>query len=418
MKKAIHTLLLFLLVVPPLFAQKGRFEVRFAVKSVDCAAARADILVQVRSSHRDSTFLLGDANYRFNYDPQKIRNPRLLSQDNFSSAAPANDPNYLPQDLTGSAAGPTRGLVSLNVSFSNTGTGARRVGTEWMTVACLRFELIDTRLVSTNCFGLTWNTNRDFPVTGMNEIVLEGGGKFRSQPVAPSGIFANTQICLSQVCAPPKIDLSLTKRVSNARPAVGEVVSYTLAATNSGAVEATGVEVTDLLPAGLEFQGAAGAGTYTPSTGRWLVGRVAVGSTVSLVIRAKVTAGGPVFNKAEVTRANEPDTDSTPGNANVQEDDFAIVCLTTPLTICPGDEYQLTLPAEYTGIQWFRNGSPIAGATAATLTVTQAGTYSFLLQNGTCPAEGCCPAIFEEGACCKPVICVPVTIKRTRKARL
>ena len=50
-------------------------------------------------------------------------------------------------------------------------------------------------------------------------------------------------------------------------------VTLTTGVVNNGPNDATGVEITDLLPAGLTFQSAnIGAGTYNELTGRWSVG--------------------------------------------------------------------------------------------------------------------------------------------------
>ena len=60
---------------------------------------------------------------------------------------------------------------------------------------------------------------------------------------------------------PEQADLALGKTVSDARPNVGDTVTFTVTLTNLGPDPATGVQVTDLLPAGLTFASA------TPSQG-------------------------------------------------------------------------------------------------------------------------------------------------------
>ena len=68
-------------------------------------------------------------------------------------------------------------------------------------------------------------------------------------------------------------DLSVTKTVSNATPNVGDQITFTVTLTNSGPDAATGVQVTDLLPAGLTFVSATPSqGTYDSATGLWDVG--------------------------------------------------------------------------------------------------------------------------------------------------
>jgi len=63
-------------------------------------------------------------------------------------------------------------------------------------------------------------------------------------------------------------DLSVTKTVSDATPNVGDQITFTVTLNNAGPDDATGVQVTDLLPAGLSFVSATpGQGTYDSNTG-------------------------------------------------------------------------------------------------------------------------------------------------------
>ena len=56
---------------------------------------------------------------------------------------------------------------------------------------------------------------------------------------------------------------------------MGDTITYTVTLSNNGPNTATGVQVTDLLPAGLSFVSATPSqGTYDPGTGLWTVGTV------------------------------------------------------------------------------------------------------------------------------------------------
>ncbi|HZA24947.1 MAG TPA: DUF11 domain-containing protein [Dehalococcoidia bacterium] len=71
-------------------------------------------------------------------------------------------------------------------------------------------------------------------------------------------------------------DLSLTKAVDNANPNEGDPMTFTFNLSNAGPNPATGVQVTDLLPAGATLASATpsqetydsvtGSGTWEPST--------------------------------------------------------------------------------------------------------------------------------------------------------
>ena len=111
----------------------------------------------------------------------------------------------------------------------------------------------------------------------------------------------------------PTSDVSLSKTVDNTNPAVGSNVVFTLVATNNGPSQATGVAVTDLLPAGYTYVSStppAGT-TYNPTTGLWNIGTITNAATTTLTITATVNATGPYANAASI---NGTENDPTPGN--------------------------------------------------------------------------------------------------------
>ncbi|MCV9930207.1 gliding motility-associated C-terminal domain-containing protein [Flavobacterium sp. LS1R49] len=111
----------------------------------------------------------------------------------------------------------------------------------------------------------------------------------------------------------PTSDRSLVKTVDNANPAVGSNVVFSLAATNNGPSDSTGVTVTDQLPAGYTYVSSnAPLGTnYDPSSGLWTIGTLTNGTTSTLTITATVNATGPYANTATITGT---ENDPTPGN--------------------------------------------------------------------------------------------------------
>ena len=137
----VWSLLCFGLVSTIASAQNGQYDVRFAIKNFDCVHDSVTIQVQVKSHDAAHTFLMGDANYRFDYDPRVIKNPSIISQENFSNQAPANNGNYNGQNLNGSSAGLTLGTVSLNTIYGGGGIAAQTVPITWTTVSCIRFKV-------------------------------------------------------------------------------------------------------------------------------------------------------------------------------------------------------------------------------------------------------------------------------------
>ncbi|MEO0532889.1 MAG: gliding motility-associated C-terminal domain-containing protein, partial [Cyanobacteria bacterium P01_A01_bin.123] len=114
---------------------------------------------------------------------------------------------------------------------------------------------------------------------------------------------------------------SLTKTVDNLNPDVNTNVVFTLTVTNDGPNDATNVQVTDILPSGFTYDSDDGAGTYNNGTGLWNVGTVTSGTSTTLNITASVNTTGIYTNVAEVTDQDQVDSDSTPNNGVLSEDD-------------------------------------------------------------------------------------------------
>jgi len=86
-------------------------------------------------------------------------------------------------------------------------------------------------------------------------------------------------------------DMVVTKIVNNSTPNVGSNVTFTIAATNNGPLNNTGVVVNDLLPAGLTYVShTASGGTYVPGTGVWTIGALNASASRTLTLTATVTA--------------------------------------------------------------------------------------------------------------------------------
>jgi uncharacterized repeat protein (TIGR01451 family) len=127
------------------------------------------------------------------------------------------------------------------------------------------------------------------------------------------------------------IDLAVTKTVDDPAPNEGGTVVYTVALTNNGPDTATGVEVTDLLPAGVTFvTSATTQGTYVSGTGVWAVGSILNAASDTLSITATVdagTGGTTIVNTASITSADQADpnpaNDSDTASITVQGVDLA-----------------------------------------------------------------------------------------------
>ena len=131
---------------------------------------------------------------------------------------------------------------------------------------------------------------------------------------------------VSLTALPPSADLSLTLAAGTPSPTIGGTLTYTLTVTNSGPSATSGVEVIDLLPAGVTYNSSSATlGSYDSGSGTWTIGALASGQTVTLSIVVTVDQSGLIRNTAEVGASTVPDPDSTPANASGSEDDESAV---------------------------------------------------------------------------------------------
>ena len=216
------------------------------------------------------------------------------------------------------------------------------------------------------------------------------------------------------------INLRLHKAISNSAPVIGDVVTYSLVVANApGSTTATNVSVKDqLLGDGVTYVpnsasalrgNATFASVFSASaiTGTWTIPSIAPGDSVVVVMKATVVSRGVWFNTAEIASADQKDSNSTPNNGSLLEDDFGAVCFSVPLLWYPGDEFTVTIPSGYKQIVWYRNETPISTSAVSTslaqvntdgsLTIKSPGTYRFEVAQNGCPSSGCCPVQVNQG---------------------
>lgn len=230
----------------------------------------------------------------------------------------------------------------------------------------------------------------------------------------------NAQNCTVQ------IDLALRKSINTKVAQIGDELTYTVKVFNQLNTAATGVEVMDSIATTVQFvtgsfAASRGNATITGNVIKWIIGGIAAnpganGDTVTLVYKVKAIQEGIHLNTAEISKTNEKDVDSTPGNGKAGEDDIETQCFTVPIKLCPSEKVQASVPGNLTNVQWFKNGSTTSIASGNTVLLSEVGTYTFTATNQTCPANGCCPVIIEPGTnCCPADFCVPFTVKKTKK---
>jgi uncharacterized repeat protein (TIGR01451 family) len=118
--------------------------------------------------------------------------------------------------------------------------------------------------------------------------------------------------------SPQQADLAVSKTVDNATPRLGDTVNFTVKLTDTGPSNATGVQVTDLLPTGLTFISSNPTqGSYNPATGLWNVGAVADGADATLVVQARVVSPGTETNSATISHTDQFDPNAGNNTSSV-----------------------------------------------------------------------------------------------------
>jgi uncharacterized repeat protein (TIGR01451 family) len=127
-------------------------------------------------------------------------------------------------------------------------------------------------------------------------------------------------------------DLQLAKAAA-ATVAQGADLTYTLTVTNAGPDAATGVRVTDRLPAGVTFRSASSGCTNQSGTVTCTVGGLAAGgsATRTITVRVGATTTGTITNEATVTGTS---TDPSGGN-NSASATTTVEVPPPPPPVCP-----------------------------------------------------------------------------------
>ena len=275
-----------------------------------------------------------------------------------ATASPNTDISYL---VTVTNSGPSSASVVLDdstpfsagfVSFSQNsgpafGCTVPPVGTQQGNVNCNSVGLMPPG--TSSVFTLTVHVH---PLTPDGTVITNTagvhvvGGSFDPNNSNDSSS-ASTTVSISA-------DIAVMKTVDNPSPNVGNNVTFTVTAKNNGPLNATGVVVTDPLPAGLTFVSAsASQGGYTSGSGVWSVGSLASGATATLQIVATLTQAGPHTNTATKTAEDQQDpnaaNDSASAVVNGQQSDLSLTKTDAPDPVAPGADLTYTITVTNNG---------------------------------------------------------------------
>src|SRR5262249_46172288 len=149
---------------------------------------------------------------------------------------------------------------------------------------------------------------------------------------AGGGTVTSPQVSLT---IPGGLDIAVTKAVDNPTPMLGEIVTFTVTATNNGPANATLLHVDDPIPlTGITFLNSVPSSgtTFNKSTGDWNIGNLTATRSVTLQLTFQVTSVNPYTNVATVHLPTvEPDInpDNNSGQATITPKPQADVAMAT-----------------------------------------------------------------------------------------
>lgn len=192
----------------------------------------------------------------------------------------------------------------------------------------------------------------------------------------------------------PIADIAVSQQDVPDPVAVGSNLTYTVIVSNLGPATASGVTLSDTLPAGVTFVSATPSqGSCTQSGGivSCALGSIDSGASATVAIVVTPTATGTIVNSASAASAA---VDFVPGNNSASASTTVRnppVITTAPQNqvVCAGQNASFSVTAtgdEPLSYQWSHDGTPIPGATNPSLTINgaqaaDAGTYSVTVAN-------------------------------------
>ena len=134
----------------------------------------------------------------------------------------------------------------------------------------------------------------------------------------------------------PTTDIEVTKSVDISNPAIGDEITFTISASNIGSLDATTVEIDEVLPSGYEFISyTATSGVYDVITGIWEIPTVTTNTNETLSIIVKVLDVDDYVNTASLMSLDQIDSD---GSNDSDDSTIDPICLSIYNEFSPNDD--------------------------------------------------------------------------------
>ncbi len=206
---------------------------------------------------------------------------------------------------------------------------------------------------------------------------------------------------LSKELVAQSADLALKVDISKNLGRIGDTIRCEIILDNQNAAKVGRAMVRVVQTDGLKILDTRTTkGAYDRIAGNWLVEQIQTSEKISqLTIRYVLQQSGPSAVTAEIIQCSEPDTDSTPDNSAIQEDDIAYGTVTVPIVICGNMNIDITayaLPG-FSRYQWKKNEVVIPGESGQSLRITEPGKYTYIVAENLKVSTFSAPIIVERG---------------------
>ena len=200
---------------------------------------------------------------------------------------------------------------------------------------------------------VTWSGIRFHNNTGSRWARVEVTQTSGPLPVASAQITGGCSASSGNVPGPDVTPgmapvLTLDKRASRQNASPGDQIAYTFDYENTGNADATGVTLTDVLPAGTSFISASGGGAFGSGSVTWNLGTVPPGVSHSVTATVKVNSnvadGDTLSNDASLDSNELPPVGSGPVNVRITSQPILSFLKKAPSThVSAGQQFTYTI---------------------------------------------------------------------------